>query len=58
MLRAYNPRYGYADVVEAVKAGGRSVPALVGKTITGKALDAIGTISYLQPITGVTATVQ
>ncbi len=58
MLRAYNPRYNYADVVEAVKAGGRSVPALVGKTITGKALDAIGTISYLQPITGVTATVQ
>jgi thermitase len=58
MLRAYNPRYTYADVVEAVKAGGRTVPALVGKTITGKALDAIGTISYLQPTTGVTATVQ
>jgi subtilisin family serine protease len=58
MLRAFNPRYNYADVVEAVKAGGRTVPALVGKTITGKALDAIGTISYLQPITGVTATVQ
>ncbi len=50
MLRAYNPRYGYADVVEAVKAGGRPVPALV--------VDAIGTLSYLQPITGVTATVQ
>jgi subtilisin family serine protease len=58
MLRAFNPRYNYADVVAAVKAGGRAVPALVGKTSTGKAVDAIGTISYLQPITGVSATVQ
>jgi len=58
MLRAYNPRYGYADVVTALREGGRPVASLGARTSTGKAVDAIGTIRYIQPPTGVTVTVQ
>jgi hypothetical protein len=58
MLRAYNPRYTYADVVNAIKNGGRSVSALSGKTTTGKAVDVMSSLSYINPPTGLKATVQ
>ncbi len=58
MLRAYNPQYTYADVVSAIGRGGRSVPALVGKTTTGNAIDVMASLAYINPPTGLTATVQ
>jgi subtilisin family serine protease len=58
MLRAYNPRYGYADVVEALAAVGRDVASLFQKTVTGKAVDAIGAIGHIQAPTGLGAAVQ
>jgi thermitase len=58
MLRAYNPQYTYADTVNAIKNGGRSVAALAGKTTTGKAVDVMSSLAYINPPTGVTATVQ
>jgi subtilisin family serine protease len=58
MLRAYNPQYTYADTVGAIKNGGRSVPALAGKTTTGKAADVMSSLAYINPPTGVTATVR
>jgi hypothetical protein len=58
MLRAYNPQYTYADTVGAIKNGGRSVPALAGKTATGKAADVMSSLAYINPPTGVTATVR
>jgi subtilisin family serine protease len=58
MLRAYNPQYTYADVVNAIKNGGRSIPALSGKTTTGKAIDVMSSLAYINPPTGLNATVQ
>jgi thermitase len=58
MLRAYNPQYTYADTVNAIKNGGRSVTALAGKTTTGKAIDVMSSLAYINPPTGLMATVQ
>jgi subtilisin family serine protease len=58
MLRAYNPQYTYADTVCAIKNGGRSVAALAGKTTTGKAIDVMSSLAYINPPTGLTAAVQ
>jgi subtilisin family serine protease len=58
MLRAYNPQYTYADVVSSIKNAGRTVTALVGKTTTGRAVDAMKSLSYINPPTGLSATVQ
>jgi len=58
MLRAYNPQFTYADTVNAIKNGGRSVAALAGKTTTGKAVDVMSSLAYINPPTGLMATVQ
>jgi len=58
MLRAFNPQYTFLDTVNAIKHGGRSVPALAGKTTTGKAVDAMSSLAYINPPTGLTATVR
>jgi subtilisin family serine protease len=58
MLRAYNPQYTFVDTVNAIKHGGRSVPALAGKTTTGKSIDAMSSLAYINPPTGLTATVR
>jgi subtilisin family serine protease len=58
MLRAYNPQYTYADTVNAIKNGGRSVPALIGNTTTGRAVDVMSSLAYINPPTGLMATVQ
>jgi len=57
MLRAYNPQYTYADVVNAIKKGGRSAASLSGKTTTGKAIDVMSSLSYINPPTGLMAIV-
>ena len=57
MLRAYNPAFTQADVVGAIKGGGRAAPALAGKTTTGKAADAMGSLAFITPPTGVSAVV-
>ena len=58
LVWAHNPQFTYADVANAIKQGGRSVTALNGLTVTGKALDAMGALSYIAPPTGVTVNVQ
>jgi subtilisin family serine protease len=57
MLRAFNPQYTFVDTVGAIKNGGRSVPALAGKTTTGKAVDVMSSLAFINPPTGLTATV-
>ena len=56
LLRAYNPQYTAADVIAAITAGGRPVASLAGKTTSGRALDAMSSLSYIQAPTGVAAT--
>lgn len=58
MLRAYNPRYTFADAVNAITQGGRAATSLAGKTTTGKAIDVMSSLAYINPPTGLTATVQ
>jgi thermitase len=57
MLRAYNPQYNYTDVVNAIKNGGRPIAALSGKTTTGKAIDVMSSLAYINPPAGLRATV-
>jgi subtilisin family serine protease len=56
MLRAYNPQYTYVDVLNAIMAGGRPVESLRGRTTSGRALDAMSSLSYISAPTGVAAT--
>jgi thermitase len=58
MLRAYNPQYSYADVVAAIKNAGRPTASLAGKTTTGKAVDVMASLAYINTPTGLTATVK
>jgi subtilisin family serine protease len=53
MLFAYNPNFTYTDVVAAIKNGGVSATALTGKTKTGKAVNAMTSLSYIQAPAGV-----
>ena len=57
MLRAYNPQYTYVDAVNAIKTAGRPVAALNGRTTTGRAIDAMSSLAYLNPPAGLTATI-
>ena len=57
LVWAHNPLYTYADVANAIKNGGRSLPTLSGKTTTGKAVDAMGSLAYINPPTGITVVV-
>ena len=58
MVRAYNPNYTYADTVAAIKQGGEYVSALDGITSTSNAANAMGSLSYINPPTGLTAVVE
>jgi thermitase len=59
MLRAFHgPTFTAAEVVGAIKGGGRATAALVGKTTSGKAADAMGSLAFINPPTGLTAVVR
>jgi subtilisin family serine protease len=58
MLRAYNPQYTYSDVANAIKNGGRGAISLAGKTTTGNAIDVMSSLAYINPPTGLTATLK
>jgi subtilisin family serine protease len=57
LLRSYHPAYGYADVASALLAAGRPVASLAGKTTSGKAVDAMASLAYVHPPTGLAAVV-
>ena len=58
MLRAYNPSYTYADVVNSIKNAGTATASLSGKTTTGKAVNVMSSLAYINTPTGLAATVQ
>ena len=55
---AYNPTFTYADVVNAVKYGGDVLPALQSITATGRVVDAMGSLRYINRPSGVSATLR
>jgi hypothetical protein len=57
MLRAYNPLYTYTDTVNAIKKGGRPTASLANKTTTGNAIDVMKSLAYINPPSGLSATV-
>lgn len=57
LVWAHNPLFSYADVANAIRQGGRTVAALSGKTSTGKAVDALGALSYIAPPNGISVVV-
>lgn len=52
MIMAQNPDYTWQDVKESIMAGGDDEAALDGTTVTGKAVDALGSLSYIKQTTG------
>lgn len=56
LVRAYNPGYGYLDTVNAILGSGEDTASLVGTTTTGKAVNAMGALSFINVPTGVSAT--
>ncbi len=58
LLRAYNPSFTATEVVNAIKNGGTTVAALSGITTTGKAVNAMGALAYINTPTGLSASVQ
>lgn len=58
MLRAYNPSFTYTDVVNTIKNSGTTTSSLSGKSTTGKAVNAMSALAYINRPTGLAATVQ
>jgi subtilisin family serine protease len=58
MVWTYNPSYTYTHVVNSIKNGGEAATALAGKTTSGKSVNAMGSLAYINPPTGVSASVQ
>lgn len=52
LLRSYNPAYTAADTKSAIVQAGRPVASLSGKTTSGKAVDAMASLAYLNAPTG------
>lgn len=57
LIWARNPDYTYGDVVNSVKNGGEAVAALAGRTTTGRAVNAMGSLRYINPPSGVAAVI-
>ena len=58
LIWAYNPDYSYLDVASSIKNGGKSLSALAGLTTTGKAVNAMGSLKFINQPTGVTLRLQ
>lgn len=56
LIMAYNPEYTYLDVINSLKNGGDDENALQGKTTSGKAVDAFGSLTYIQETTNFNVT--
>ena len=57
LILAQNPAYKAADVITAIKEGGRAEASLNGKISTGKAIDAASSLKFIGAPKSVTVTV-
>ena len=58
LVWAHNPNYTNADVVSALLHGGDVLPNLQSLNATGKAVDAMGALRYINPPSDVTVSVR
>jgi thermitase len=54
LLRSRHPAYGARDTVNAIRNAGRSVASLSGRTTTGRGVDAMASLAYINAPTGLT----
>jgi subtilisin family serine protease len=54
MIMAYQPSYTALNVVESLKNGGEAISSLTLTTTTGKAVNAVGSLSYIKAPASVT----
>jgi subtilisin family serine protease len=54
LIWAYNPDYTYLDVANSIKNGGDFRTSLAGRTTTGRAVNAMGSLRYIHAPEGVT----
>lgn len=52
LVASLNPSYTSAEIKAAVEKSGRPRTSLIGKTKTGKSVDAYGAVTYVAPVTG------
>jgi thermitase len=57
MLLTHNPNYTASDAVASIKSGGTPASALSGKTSTGRAASARGSLHWIRPPSGISASV-
>ena len=55
LVWAFNPSFTMAETIAAITTTGTATASLSGKTTTGKAVQALGAISYIPAPTGVSA---
>jgi len=55
LVRAKNPSYSAADTAAAIINGGQSVAGLATLTVSGKVVNAAGSVLYIKPPTGLNA---
>lgn len=58
MIMAYNPNYTISEVIASVTGGGDSQTVLASKTTSGKSVNALGSLAYIKPPTGLGAVKQ
>lgn len=49
LVRAFSPNFTAEDTYNALIQGGRDVPALVATTTSGRSVDALGALSWIDP---------
>lgn len=52
LVRAFSPEFTFKDTRNALIKGGREVDALADFTVSGRAVDAMGALSWIDPPTG------
>lgn len=57
LLRTWQPAFTAADVIGAVKGGGRHAPSLDGRTVSRNVVQARGALEFVNPPRGLTYTV-
>jgi hypothetical protein len=58
LIRAYNPSFTYAEVIQKLIDGGQTETSLTGITRYGKAINANDSIKHLKQVTGVSVSLQ
>ncbi len=55
LIKSYNPSYTYKDVVQSIYNGGDNNLALQNITVTGKTINAFGSLTYINKPSGLAA---